>query len=247
MAKKMRLPDFIGIGAHKCGTSWVWKQLTSHPEICGIKKEIAFWIGDIKPIEDYAKWFNDCPRNKLVGEFSPAYLASPSVVKRILKSGMNPLFFAVLRNPIDRAFSEYKHDTFKNAIPKHLTFLEAFNERWPRFFGPNQNLQDKGRYADYLKAWFDAFGRHRVKVFLYDDLVKEPLKFIQDMYSILGVWKNYQPPGYKKEVKKMYNYYYDLNPIKLTNKERNEVKRYYKSSIKSLEVLLERDLSFWLK
>lgn len=242
----MRLPDFIGIGAHKCGTSWVWKQLTAHPQICGAKKEVAYWLGTPKPIESYVKWFQDCPRHKLVGEFSPAYLASPKVVTRILKTKMNPLFFAVLRNPVDRAFSEYRHDIYKNAIPKNLSFLQAFNQRWPKQFGPNQNLQDKGRYADYLKSWFEAFGKHRVKIFLYDDMLTDPLGFIQKIYNALGVWDGYEPPEYDEEVKKMYNYYYEDNPLKITAREKGRVKRYYKRSIKDLEVLLERDLSFWL-
>ncbi|MGB5971110.1 MAG: hypothetical protein WBG70_22545, partial [Spirulinaceae cyanobacterium] len=59
----------------------------------------------------------------------------------------------------------------------------------------------KGFYYEQIKYFFDKFGRQQVKVYLYDDLCKNPVKLMQDMYSFIGVDDNFVPDTGKKAQK----------------------------------------------
>ena len=103
--------NFIGVGAQKSGTSWIYACLYEHPEICAPIKEIHFFSRPRyeKGIAWYEKQFDRCAVEKLRGEFSTSYLYTPEAAARIHAAYPDAKIIAVLRNPIDRAYSQYRN------------------------------------------------------------------------------------------------------------------------------------------
>ena len=120
--------DFIGVGAQKSGTSWIYACLYEHPEICAPIKEIHYFSRERnfkKGIEWYKNIFNTCKKGQLKGEFSTTYLYDGKTPDRIKKEFPNTKIIISLRNPVDRAFSHYRNEIKGGHIPKNTTFEEA--------------------------------------------------------------------------------------------------------------------------
>lgn len=197
--------DFIGIGSAKCATSWAFRCLREHPEICGPrKKELNFFLtknpgfGNVNPEHHeyiynkgpnfYAKYFSDCKDGQKRGEYSVAYMNDEGAARRIRECFPEVKIIVMLRDPVKRAFSLYwfakeflrweKNGTFEDAIKRNK---EAY--------------VDNGMYYKRLKAYFDLFPRENIGVFFVDDLKKDPVKFMQKMYKFLEVSSEFIPPS----------------------------------------------------
>jgi hypothetical protein len=202
--------DFIGIGAGRCATTWVYTCLLEHPRICGpYVKELNFFITKKNPmpeksfehykllynkgIESYLKSFKHCPADSVKGEISVAYLLDPGAAELIKKYFPNTKILVFLRDPVKRAYSHYwfakkfklteKSETFKEAIKKEVSY---------------EHYIDDGMYYKHLKKYYDVFPKENIGVFFMDDLEKDPVKFIQNVYKFLGVDSNFVPPSVKK-------------------------------------------------
>ena len=106
------LPDYLIIGAQKCGTGSLYRYLNQHPRIkSGITKEVRFfdkyynrginWYRVFFPFKDLLG------RKYLTGDATPRYLDHPHAPKRVKEIIPNVKFIVLLRNPIDRAYSMY--------------------------------------------------------------------------------------------------------------------------------------------
>ena len=120
--------DFIGIGAQRSGTSWVYACLYEHPEICIPIKEIHFFS---RPrYENGTLWYEEhfatCGVGKRCGEFSTSYLYSDVTAERIHKHYPEVKILAILRNPITRALSQYGNAIKGGEIPESMTFTEYY-------------------------------------------------------------------------------------------------------------------------
>lgn len=175
-------PDFIGIGAGKAGTTWIFQCLKEHPEICvSSKKELFFFDKPYiyrKGIKYYQSFFRHCSKNKIKGEIAPSYIFSLQAPYLIYKHFPNVKLIACLRNPVDIIFSLYKfslllkeryciYKTFEIAIKKDSTLVEL------------------GNYYKQLKPYFDLFPRKNILVMFYKDLKNNPIEFIKKIYSFL--------------------------------------------------------------
>ena len=114
----MALPDFIGIGASKCGTTWLHELLSQHPDVYmpTKRKEIDYFNFDEnfeQGIEWYESFFPDAEsakQYKTIGEFTPRYLDnSGKCAQRIASMPSVEKLIIMVRNPIDRAYSQYCH------------------------------------------------------------------------------------------------------------------------------------------
>ena len=212
MKNNKKLPNFLIVGAAKSGTTSLYYYLKEHPEICISKniKETFFFTGkDFKDVnkescnygryavtslERYKLLFNHCANKKVRGEVCVAYLffykESIQNIKKILSDKVKIII--VLRNPIDRAFSNYLHhvrdgcekETFEKALS-----LEKERKRKKWWWG--YYLIEAGMYYDQVKAYLENFSE--VKIYLYDDLKKDPLSLVQDIYRFLEVNDSFTP------------------------------------------------------
>lgn len=208
MSKK--LPNFLIVGAAKCGTSSLHKYLEQHPEIFMSKlKEPRFFSSQVTPFplngpgdhkveawyvkryEDYVKLFAGTKNYRAVGESSVDtlyfYKGTIPVIKKYLG---DPKIIILLRNPVRRAFSSYQH--LVRDLREDLSFEDGLREE-PNRIKNNWELiyhyTAASMYYDSVKAFIDNFTG--VKVVLYDDLEKRPQKLLREIFRFLGVDPDY--------------------------------------------------------
>jgi len=194
----VKRPDFIGVGSEKAATGWIFECLRDHPEVCGnIPKEINFFNNNYnyrKGIDFYLSHFSHCPENKIKGEFSPGYLSDLHVPKLIHKFFPKIKIIICLRNPIEKIYSLYN---FQFKVKERLFIYKTFEEAIEK----DPFLLKKGFYYKQIKPYFDLFPYKNILVLLYDDLKRNPLSFLKELYIFLGLkYLNFIPPTIKRKV-----------------------------------------------
>ena len=188
----MTLPNFLIIGAQKCGTTSLHNILSQHPEAnMSKKKEIKFFTDEKKyekGLNYYETYFKKpSHHNKITGESSPGYICYPKVPNRISKDlGNNTKLVLILRDPIKRAFSHYwnsrsnlkQHFTEKQIIVKYLT--SEFDENSRNFFS-------RGVYIKYIRKYLKYFDEARIHIIILEELINHKKKGLQDLYGFLGI------------------------------------------------------------
>lgn len=168
----MTLPNFIGLGVQKGGTSWLHAQLATHPEVYVplSRKEIHYfdWYFE-RGINWYQKWFpKDASKYKAVGEITPEYLYFEDVLPRVKQTAPDAKFIIILRHPVKRAFSHYQM-IFQSGDGFNYKDFNDFMENHPHGF-------KRGLYGAQLKRWFDAFHRDQFLILYSEDLSSDEMK-----------------------------------------------------------------------
>jgi hypothetical protein len=173
------LPDFLIIGAQKAGTTALYDYLYRHPAISGPRwKEVSFFDRHWSRGE---RWYRgNFPRHARapVGEASPSYLFHPLAPERVRSLVPQARLIALLRNPVDRAFSHYQHEVALGREP--LTFEQALEREEERTHGElermlaephsfshawwNHTYKARGLYAEQLERWLAVFPREQLLV-----------------------------------------------------------------------------------
>ena len=192
----MTLPNFIGIGAPKSGTTWLTKCLSEHPDVfMAPMKETEFWkFTDAEQrLDEYAAHFRGARNERAIGEFSVRYLSLPHVPERVHRVLPRIRLIVALRNPIDQVYSNYWHlqrqnfnlhdpklapQSIEEALEKHRDFLLA-----------------PARYAEHLERWYRHFAREQLLVILFDDIQSRPADVLHQLFAFLGVNPDFQPPS----------------------------------------------------
>ena len=181
-------PDFIGIGAQKAGTSWIYACLDDHPDIHVPIKEIHFFSKDdvhARGLDWYERNFAGRKEGQVSGEFSTTYLHSRPALERIAKAFPDIKIIVSLRDPIARAKSHFGNDLKAGLIPRDAELADIFDSR--------PDYVERGFYADSIGWLFDNFGRHRVLVLVLEDSYEDPEAFVAGIYRFLGVDENFRP------------------------------------------------------
>lgn len=188
------LPNFIGLGAPKSATTWLFHCLREHPEVfVADSKEVMFFdYGDIRGrLATYEEHFSKAGDAKAVGEFSTRYLASTRAPERVKRLIPDAKLIASLRQPADQIYSHYWHLRRQN-----FHGLDTSTEA-PSFEQALKDMEDRlltpACYYRHLSNWLEYFDRSRIHVILYDDIESAPKKVIEDLYAFLGVDSNFVP------------------------------------------------------
>jgi hypothetical protein len=191
----MARPDFIGLGAQKAGTSWIYACLNEHPLVCMPRKELHYFSRDRNWSRGrawYEELFEACPAGSVKGEFSTSYLYDLESADRIHASYPDTKLLASLRNPVDRAISNYVNDIKAGVVPAEMPFERAL-EGHPEYL-------EQGRYAGQLERYFRRFDRRQLLVMVYEDSRRDPLSFIRTIYRFLQVDDTFTPSYVRSEV-----------------------------------------------
>ena len=201
----MTLPDFLVIGAYKSGTSSLQQYLRAHPEIFvpeykeprffafdGEPEQIAktnpMYQGAVVDLDAYERLFAPSTTERAIGEVSPEYLKHGPSAKRIAARIPEVKLIAVLRNPVERAFSDYlmyRRDG-RESETDFLTALKAQQSRLAAGEATGQYLVT-GNYADQLEVYYQQFDPSQIKVVLQDDLITDRDETMAELYEFLGV------------------------------------------------------------
>jgi hypothetical protein len=181
-AGRLLLPDFVVIGAPKCGTHWLNECLREHPEVYLTPDvhEIFFFDRYFdRGVEWYARYFRGHGGQPRVGDVTPTYLAHPLAAERLHQVLPRATLFVSLRNPIQRAWSKYLHMWRKGDLPRDRSFRDACDDA-PEILGD-------GEYFHCLEPWRRHFPASQLNYLVVDDLKRDPAAYLRRVYEILGV------------------------------------------------------------
>lgn len=180
---------FIAIGVQKAATSWLHDMLHDHPEIATSNlKELDFFTNYYNRGYDwYEAQFADGQAFRLRGECSPSYFFSLDAPDRVKLYNSDMRIVCILRDPVERAFSNHLHEIRKGHIPETVSFEDALS-RNPTYF-----LQ--GQYADHISRWISAFGRERILVLLAEEIALDPVRLFNEVCAHIGVESDFIPEG----------------------------------------------------
>lgn len=239
---------FLVVGAQKAGTTALNYYLKRHPQIAlPEKKELHFFDDDQRfaaGTPDYQELhakFRSAPRGAVAGENTPNYLYWPTALERIHAYNPTIKLIAILRNPIERAFSQWNMQRTRGIEP--LDFLEAIKTEPERLaqLPPNERRKfayvDRGRYAGQIARVFDLFPREQVLIINYARFRAEQRTVIDEIYAFLGV-----APRSRFSPLEAHGIPYERKP---TSGERARVREILEPDIVRLEQLLGWNCDDW--
>jgi Sulfotransferase domain len=182
--RKLSLPDFLGIGIDKAGTTWLYEVLDKHPEVfVSRQKELNYFDRDIatKSLELYADNFKD-GANKVKGEITPGYAYIPVERIRFIHAIMpNVRLIFLMRNPVEQQWSFAVHQLIRIAgvdIADESKFFEFFKKT---------AFYKLGGYTGILTKWLSVFPAEQLYVGFYDNIRNEPKMLLCQVFKHIGV------------------------------------------------------------
>lgn len=179
-----QLPDFAIIGAQKAGTTSVLDVLSKHSAICASNvPETTFFTNDseyARGSDYYARFYTHREPGQLCGEATPDYLHKPGVAARLYAANPRAKLIAILRNPLDRAFSAYLMQLSKGSEHPSTSFETALQRQHATYVS-------FGNYYDQLKEYFGVFDRAQILVLLFEDLRANPAGFYHRLCHFLEI------------------------------------------------------------
>lgn len=208
----MTLPNFFLIGAPRCGTSSVYDAVRQHSDIfmSPIKEPWYFSIG-VRPEPfkgpkdvdfnlylsrpEYDELFLGATGQPIIGEASTDYLYSESALNALRREFSNAKFVAILRNPADRAYSQYVQHVSQLREPCHNFWdaIESEEKRKQQDWCHYWFYRSLGFYGHQLSRYFECFDAEQMKVFLFEDLCTNPAALYRDLFEFLGVDASFEP------------------------------------------------------
>jgi Sulfotransferase domain len=172
------VPDFLYIGTSKAGSTWLFNALSVHPDVwLASNKGLYYFDAHFDRGPDWYRQQFEGADGLAVGEFSHSYLSSPEVPERVAAYSATMRLLVCLREPVDRAFSDYLDLVKNNGFTG--SFSEAV-ERHPR-------LLDRGRYATHLSRYLEHFPQSQIHVGLFDELKTGAQQYADYVYDFLGL------------------------------------------------------------
>ncbi len=205
------LPNFLVIGAAKSGTTSLYDYLKQHPEVyLPRNREPSFFAhegdqmdyhgpGDedwdfTTDIASYQDLFREVQGEKAAGEISPRYLFFNDAAQRIRHYIPQTKLIAILRNPVDRAYSHFLMNIARNCEPiKNLgEAVKAEKERDRLKWSWDWQYTGLGLYEEQLSRYDDFFSSGQILVILFDDFSSHPEASIKAIFNFLGVDENFK-------------------------------------------------------
>lgn len=274
MKNNGRFPDFIIVGAMKAGTTALWFNLNKHPKIIAPRpnknnefmgsNEIRFWHRR-KNWKKGFEWYKNLfafDKDIICGEKSPEYCTEPRALNDIKKYIPNVKIIYIVRNPAERAFSQYRQIRESSVrqnpklnlddLMKHFT---AENLKTKKRLRP---ILSRGLYINHLNLIYSIFPKNNVYVMISERLKKDDNKEMNKLYKFLGVEEinlEVDSSNYKKydKFKTKYSEFensksytkWTTTKYKMSNKDRKILQDYYRGANKKLFELLGYEIKEW--
>ena len=249
--------DFIIAGTQKGGTSALHYHLDQHPNITMAHSEEAHMIEHPRRhfFDDEARFASGQevsydilhedvmlkPKSLLTGSCTPIYTYWKPAMERIHNYHPGIKLIVLLRNPIDRAFSQWNMNWDRQR--ETLDFLEAVaaemkeREELPSSQSRRRSYVDRGYYFEQIERVFRFFPRNQVRVIKFEEFRRKTGEVVNDVFRFLGV-----TPLEKIKNREQNRIVYER---RITAKERSYLYDLYKDDIARLERLLSWDCSDW--
>lgn len=188
MTRNRDLPHFVIIGAVKGATTWIHNQLQHNSAIYLPSPEPHFFSQDYElGFDHYRSLFDGAAPGQMLGEKSADYFAHPLAPARLAGAMPNARLVLQLRNPVERAYSDYKMLYRRGTVRQAPEFyLSGRVNEHPRF------LED-GLYGKHLKRWLDHFDRDQLQIILFEDVKATPPDVVAAVCRHIGAPYRFSP------------------------------------------------------
>lgn len=191
--------DFIGIGAPKCGTTWLSAQLGAHPQIGFAPNKEVYYFADtiarritgqeLHCFDRGVAWYHQqfpavAGEIKCRGEFCPSYLYSEEAATRIAAYRPDIKLLVCLRPPVEMIYSWYWYG--RSAVVTSLP--KSFGEMMEDPF-----LRNLGCFARHLRPYLDRFTAKNILVVQFDAIRRDPDRVRRSVYEFLSVAADFKP------------------------------------------------------
>lgn len=250
------LPSFLIIGAKKCGTTSLFSYLCQHPNIAApTSKEISYfnihfdrgnlWYKSFFPLSLPKR----DPQYLITGEATAEYICHPLTPQRIAATLPQVKLIALLRNPVDRAYSHYHHT--KRISRENLSFEKAIAQEDSRVAqiedesrqrglksspAYNYTYLSSGKYAEQLEHWLPIFDRERLLILKSEDFFDRPEAVFKQVLEYLEL-PDWSPSKYQK-------YNYNRYGQTLDRSTRKDLIEYFRPHNQRLYQLLQTDFGW---
>ena len=241
------LPTFVIIGAQKSATRWLRQNLGRHPDVFTAPREVKYFNHPqrvaVLGSEWYRAQFGGWAGEPITGEATPGYMMlghrPADVAARIKATVPDVRLIALLRNPVDRAYSAFVHHKLQERIHPRARLLDTVRRCSPE--DDWMGIITGGWYAASLCPFFDVFGDHLL-VLLYDDIGPDPHVFERAARHV-GAGPGFVPPALDQVVFSNQSGAQAASGMSVA--ERCELFDYFRDDLERLEPMLGRDLSMW--
>jgi hypothetical protein len=209
----MGMPNFLIIGAAKSGTTSLYRYLQAHPQIfMASRKEPHFFAFEnekpsfrgpgqrvgraaVTKKSTYLAMFSGVRGEVAVGEASPTYLYYPASAGRIRQHVPDMKLIAILRQPADRAYSQFLHMIREGREPirDFAAALAREDARIAQNWAYGWHYAKLGYYHEQLARYFALFDKSRIEVLLYEDLDTRAAEAVRQIYRFLEVGETFVP------------------------------------------------------
>ena len=214
-AQSGRMPNFLIIGAARTGTSSLYEYMRQHPDIwfSPVKEPMFFALEGSKPdfrgpgddleinrksvadLAAYQALFSGATTQKAIGEASANYLYSGSAAARIRHHVPEAKMIAVLRNPVERAYSSFLYMIRDRREPLRdfALALEQESKRIAEHWEHIWHYARMGLYSQQLQRYYDLFDKNRIRVYLNEEMKQDAPGLLKDVFGFLEVDDSFLP------------------------------------------------------
>lgn len=248
--------DFLGIGAQKAGTTWLYYQLARHPQISFPRgKELHYW--DKTSIPDATEWISLLNPTEIIqsdfkyvktGEITPAYaILSANIIRKIFDCCPQIKIFMSLRNPLERAWS--------SALMELERVEKRISETTDEWFLDNFYSADsraRGQYVSCINRWYSIFPSEQLLIIFLEDIAIRPAYVLSKLATHIGIDTLYFERLNTSDLAKVIvpcirEGIESPNPPPIRDSLLTSLISLYREEIMLLEKLLNRNLSHWLE
>ncbi len=244
----MHPTHFFIIGAQRSGTTYLYHLLDKHPNISMAKPmrpEPKFFIHPPKEtdIQNYLNTYHLIQETPIqaFGEKSTSYYEKPEVADNIYRYFPDAKIIMMLRNPIERAISNYFF-TLQHGLETR-TLKEVFIQKLPSPTKPQHisvspfDYLERGNYSQYLPAYIHKFGINNIKILLFENFTNNTQHLLSDVFNFLEINQyEVEIDGSKNESQKIQQI-----PAEVCQTLAN----YYSNEIEKLEEMIDVNLNIW--
>lgn len=173
--------DFLVVGTPRAATTWLYVCLQDHPQICLTEKKSYNPFDDTGNIneQDILEKFKHCNKPQaLHGVMAYLLFREKESSLWVKKQFSQAKIIMILRNPIERAFSQYKHNAARGVL-EQVSFSEAI--RRPAI------TMEHGLYADAVASYWEQLGKQNVCILVHDDIIRDPAESLKRVQEFLGI------------------------------------------------------------
>lgn len=200
--------DAFCIGAAKSGSTWLAWVLDQHPEIqVSDPKETNFFTERGSPYMNRPpkgflcdwRWYEQCfPAEGRVNiDFSIHTVADPEAPKRIQAVYPSARFLLILRDPVKRLYSHYRHE--ERIKVKGVKYAKALEPTFEQAL-ENAEFVRRSRYSELLAPWLKVFPKERFHMVTMESARAEPVQHVQEICRTLGVDDSFRPQAVERQV-----------------------------------------------